>query len=121
MSIDRAFNRLCNRLTSDSGETIVETLASVLISSLALLLLATAIGTSINVVLRSKDVMEASYQSENKLVNDLVSSTDKKEGKYSTDVAITTKSDGSPALNESGTLNVYQTEDGSISLYEKRG
>lgn len=120
MSIKSALKRLCARLTSDSGETIVETLTSVLISALALLLLATAIGTSINIVLRSKEVMEKSYSDETELVSNSVSLTGEK-GTYTTDVAITTKSDGSPALKESNALAVFQTDDSSISLYQKKG
>lgn len=56
------------RLLSSSGETMVETLVSVLISALALMLLSTAIGSSVNIVLSSKDSMEKRYADESAMV-----------------------------------------------------
>lgn len=55
---------LRKKLENTSGETIVETLISVLISALALLLLSTAIGTSVNIVQSSKTHMEEYYGNE---------------------------------------------------------
>ena len=56
------------KLRSSSGETMVETLVSVLISALALMLLSTAIGSSVNIVLTSKDSMEKRYTDESAMV-----------------------------------------------------
>ena len=56
------------KLRSSSGETMVETLVSVLISALALMLLSTAIGSSVNIVLTSKDSMEKRYTDESTMV-----------------------------------------------------
>ena len=55
---------LRKKLKSASGETMVETLISILISALALLLLSTAIGTSVNIVRSSKAHMESYYDNE---------------------------------------------------------
>ena len=56
------------RLTSESGETLTETLVSILITSLALLLLATAIGTAVRIVTRSKSRMSEYYLHESNLI-----------------------------------------------------
>ena len=100
-------------LGNERGETIVETLISVLVSSLALLMLATAIGTSINIVLQSRDRMEVFYQSENAMIENSIEGTDSSSVDYTTDVAIRTKE----VPETSGSLNMYSNEDGSVSLY----
>ena len=56
------------KLESSSGETMVETLVSVLISALALMLLSTAIGSSVNIVLSSREHMEKRYTDESAMV-----------------------------------------------------
>ena len=102
------------RIASERGETIVETLISVLVSSLALLMLATAIGTSVNIVLRSRDHMERFYQAENAMIESSIGGTSSSTVSYTTDVAIRTKE----APEKSGSLKVYSTTDGSVSLYK---
>lgn len=62
--------RLKRKLQSYRGETMVETLVSVLISALALMLLATAIGTSVNIVKTSRINMTDYYKNESDAVND---------------------------------------------------
>lgn len=57
------------KLESSSGETMVETLVSVLISALALMLLSTAIGSSVNIVLSSREHMEERYNYESAMVS----------------------------------------------------
>ena len=49
---------------------MVETLVSVLISALALMLLATAIGTAVNIVRTSRDSMTDYYKNENDAIKD---------------------------------------------------
>ena len=97
------------KVQNDSGETIAETLVSILISALALLLLATAIGTSANIVKSSRDKMDAMYAEESQLVSaSLVSASvdvgQDSQGQSSTvqvDVPLTTPADvgGSPDEN----------------------
>ena len=54
------------RVRSQAGETIAETLVALLISSLALLMLAGAVSAAVRMVLRSKNKLEAYYvQDEN--------------------------------------------------------
>lgn len=57
-------------ITNEEGETLVETLVSILVSVLALLLLSTAIVSSINMVMASRSIMEDSYNSEAAMVTD---------------------------------------------------
>lgn len=57
-----------HRIVAEEGETIVEALISVLISALALLLMATAIGSSVNIVRSSRDHMEAYYSRESSML-----------------------------------------------------
>ncbi len=58
----------CDKCRGNAGETLVETLVSILISALALLVLATAIGTSVNIVRSSKNKMDGMYASESEFV-----------------------------------------------------
>lgn len=102
------------KLIDERGETIVETLISVLVSSLALLMMATAIGTSVNIVLQSRGRMERFYQDENTMVGSSIEGTDSSSVGYTTDVAIRTKE----VPETSGSLKVYSTTDGSVSLYK---
>ena len=92
------------KVQNDSGETIAETLVSILISALALLLLATAIGTSANIVKSSRDKMDAMYAEESQLVSASVDVDPDSQGQPSTvqvDVPLTTPADvgGSPDEN----------------------
>lgn len=54
------------KIRSQRGETLVEALVAILISSLGMLMLATAISTAKNLVLDSKDAMETYYENESK-------------------------------------------------------
>ncbi len=88
---------LRKKLKSTSGETIVETLVSVLISALALLLLSTAIGTSVNIVLSSKTHMEEYYKNE----SDGVSHETGKSGTVTPEVRFSS-TDSSVSVKEYG-------------------
>ena len=57
------------KLHSQAGETIAETLIALLISALALVMLAGAISTAARLIDRSEDVMEKYYEGINGLGN----------------------------------------------------
>lgn len=119
MKPNSTYKQLRARLVSNSGETLVETLVSVLISSLALLLLAIAIGTSVNIVTQSRERMDTLYESESNMVD--ASETDKtkkKDGSYTSNVLITVPD--SLGTDNSRDLEFYQAGDEDIYLY-KRG
>ena len=63
-------NDLRKRLGDERGETLVETLISILVSSLALMMLATAIGAAVNVITRSRSAMEDVYAAESGSIDD---------------------------------------------------
>ena len=60
-------NRLSNKLNSRTGETIAETLVALLISALALIMLAGAISTTSRVVTESENKMQEYYTANNSL------------------------------------------------------
>ena len=99
--------RLCKallRMRGVSGETIVETLVSILIGSLALLMLAAAIGSSSRIITQSKKTMDEHYSSESALVDGTATPV-------STTATATIVVQGS-----GGTATTMQTIDG-VSVY----
>ena len=110
MKTSKLVRMLQQKLQGQRGETIVETLVSVLISALSLLLLATAIGTSVRLVLVSRTKMEDHYEAE----SSLVSSTETKSGTISSDDITLGFSDID--------VRFYESDDGEkIAFYEKAG
>ncbi|MBR3313810.1 MAG: hypothetical protein IKG18_06700 [Atopobiaceae bacterium] len=67
--------RVQGRLTNQKGETLAETLVSILVSSLALLMLAMAIGTTVRVVMSSRAFVGDFYQKESQLVSNASATT----------------------------------------------
>lgn len=61
--------RIAHIITSQNGESIAETLIALLISSLALVMLAGAITTTTRIVLRSQEKTESYYEENNKMVD----------------------------------------------------
>ncbi len=59
--------RIMKKLRDHSGETIAETLIALLVSALALVMLAGAIGTAARVVTTSENTMQAYYLANNDL------------------------------------------------------
>ena len=59
--------RIMKKLRDHSGETIAETLIALLVSALALVMLAGAIGTAARVVTTSERTMQAYYLANNNL------------------------------------------------------
>lgn len=62
-------SELCKKLHSQSGETIGETLVALLISSLALVMLATMISSTVNLVSKSQTKMDEYYKANIALEN----------------------------------------------------
>lgn len=107
--------RVIKKVSGTHGETIVETLVSILISSLALLMLATAIGSSVKIIMTSTHHMESFYNGQSTLV--ATANTATANGTKKTvilDVPLN-KKDGN-----SISVNVYENEeDTSIVLYKR--
>ena len=82
--------RICKRLRSRAGETIAEVLIALLISSLALVILAQMITSASNMVQTSERAMKDYYSGNNKLA---------KQTENGTSATATLK------MGESGTLN----------------
>ncbi len=93
-----------DRLARESGETLTETLVSILIGTLALIMLAGAITTATNIVVSSKRKMDEHYTAE-----DLVVAGD------STKIV---GSDFKVELTETGAANVALLADG-ITVYSE--
>lgn len=109
----------CKRLASTRGETIVETLIAVLISSLALLMMATAIGTAVNMIKTSRVTMEATYSDESgmiasKDVSPQPSTTTSGSIDYS--VPLELEEDGTPKDID---VIAYSEEEGESAFYER--
>ena len=68
--------RIMKKLRDHSGETIAETLIALLVSALALVMLAGAIGTAARVVTTSENTMQAYYLANNNLATPGDSGTD---------------------------------------------
>ena len=106
---------IARKLVTTSGETIVETLVSVLISSLAILMLATVIGTAVNLIGKSKEQMNARYERESELISS--ASGDAADAEMGVSLR----------RNEAGTLvykedvMVYTTEGSGATYYEPVG
>lgn len=64
------WRRIRRQLNNESGETLVETLVSILIGTLALILLANAITTAKNIVTTSEKAMDEHYTAEDKLASE---------------------------------------------------
>ena len=64
------------RMRSKRGETLAETLVSILVSSVALILLATAIGSSVRIIVSSRDKMEEVYAAESAALKEVGNPSD---------------------------------------------
>ena len=60
--------KVLKKLSDQAGETIAETLVALLIASLALMMLAGAVSSAMNVVTRSKNAMDEYYADNNGIV-----------------------------------------------------
>ena len=52
----------------NAGETLVETLISILVCAIAILMMSTAIGSSVNIVQSTSDHMEDYYKNESEMI-----------------------------------------------------
>lgn len=66
---ERFASRLRVRLSSSGGETLVETLLAILISSLAMVMLANAISATVGITDRSREASKQHYKAENSLMS----------------------------------------------------
>ena len=96
---------LKGKLYSCAGETIAETLVALLISALALTMLAGAIGTANRIITRSETQMQAYYQANNALATP--GSNAKKAKKVTTGTAAV--SVDKTIVNETGGFSVSYT------------
>ena len=97
------------KLRSCSGESIAETLFALLISSLALLMLAGAIQASVNVIEKSRTAMGTYYER-----NNVVSAQQEPGGTLSASFTLTPRGEGSRTVtfggNQGLTLEYFQNE-----------
>ncbi len=106
-------------MADDSGETMVETLVSILISSLALLMLATAIGASVNIVMSSRDRMEQFYNGEGSMIQNAEASSSSSTLNIMLDVAL--KRDARQNLETTEEVQSYASTDerSGVAMYER--
>ena len=57
----RRKKRICHKMSSERGDSIAEVLIALLISSLALVMLASMITSAANMIMKSKDTMTSYY------------------------------------------------------------
>ena len=94
--------KLKKKLKSRGGESISETLVALLISALALTMLAGAITSSLNVILQSREKIEEYYED-----NELAAGVVKMEGGTKVTNGINIK-DSTGAINQSFTVNYFK-------------
>lgn len=68
MKIQNLYSRIRAKLGSKSGESISETMVSVLISALALVMLAGAVSTASHVITESKDKLNSYYEKNEEII-----------------------------------------------------
>ena len=68
MKIRNLYSRICAKLRSEAGESISETIVSVLIAALALVMLAGAVSTASHVITTSKDRLDGYYAENEKII-----------------------------------------------------
>ncbi|MBR3158913.1 MAG: hypothetical protein IKF14_07385 [Atopobiaceae bacterium] len=116
----RVIGALRCRVLCDRGETMAETLVSILISALALLLLATAIGTSVRVVMRGREHAASLFAVENNLVENAVDSSSPLPAAETVECSVPLSlEEVSDMPNETESVNVYSgtNEDGGDAIY----
>jgi len=90
---------------------MAETLVSILISSLALLMLATAIGSSVNIVIRSRNYMSDYYEEESSMIGG--SST---PGTIELDIAMV---NNGGSLEKNISIDLHKTDSTGLIYYER--
>ena len=103
-----------NKLKSSSGESIAETLVSVLIAAFALLMLAGTINTASNLITKSQDTLKQYYTANNKLERG-------EEGPSTTTKNVTITGDDGRLSGNSYLATVYQNDvlgSGTVNAYD---
>lgn len=86
--------KLKNKLKSKKGETITETLVSVLIAAAAMILFASMITSSQRILKKSESIMDAYYKGETKMEEAMASSGTSGKSKTGADMAADTEGAG---------------------------
>lgn len=81
----RLIGRIRDKLSSKAGESISETLVSLLIASLALVMLAGAISSSSNMIMKSRQKLDSYYTAAESVVNKVSAGTELDDGIIVTD------------------------------------
>lgn len=115
MQLKTGIRAVSIKLRGESGETLAETLVSILISSLAMLMLAAAIGSAVNIIKNSRDKMEDFYGDESSMIAS-TSSSSLDNLDLTLGVALKDK-DGEASLTKN--VKVYKSTDDSsgIAMY----
>lgn len=92
---------LFKKLSSQSGETLAETLVSMLIAGLSILMLSTAIAASARIVMGTKRAAQAYKQTTNTLVTG--------DGSVSGTVSVRGNSSVLGSISSGGTIRVHAT------------
>ena len=103
--------RMMKKLRSRAGESIGETLVALLISSLALVMLAGAIGSAARMVTRSMTAMEAYYATDKSMAERAGSS------RAGTGSVTMSTAAGIDRISGSYAVNYYQNELGSTAVF----
>lgn len=112
-----------NRVDNQQGETLVEALVAILVSSLGMLMLASAISSGLNTINTSKKAINTYYASQDDLVNrrESIEGSNGTVTKDSVNISITATINDKPITTDS--INVpayhYTFANRTIALYEK--
>lgn len=100
--------KLRKKLNSRSGETITETLVALLISALALVMLAAAISSAASVITRSREKLDAYYLENEKVINRVANGTN--------DITITLKEMNDNITQQTIAAKFYKNEEFTRNL-----
>lgn len=109
MLIYKCFSDGIQQIKNKKGESIAETLVALLIAALGILLLASMIMSSSNIISRSKTAIDEYVNAENKLVSDMANRTDAK-GKGSITMKTQTGQVKLSEIDSSGKVDYYVNE-----------
>ncbi len=100
--------RIRKKFHSSSGESIAETLIALLISSLALVMLASMISSTSNILSQSKNAMNNYYTEINKLAE---------QGESSSDDSAVAVSEGTVEIKDGDGKNQLDNETTAVRMY----
>ena len=107
--------KLKNKLKSKKGETITETLVSVLIAAVAMILFASMITSSQRILQKSERIMDAYYDGETKMEAAMAAGAT--TGRSKTGAAIPADTEGAGEAKTSGTTDAgIETGTGTVTI-----